>query len=198
MIQTDEYTIIFIGKSGCGKGTQIQKLGDFFKSNGEDSIEHLEVGQNLREFINSKTYTSALAQVNNAQGKLQPAFLAIWAWVNKMIETYTGQKIIFVDGAPRQLGEAKIVHEMFDFYSRKNRFIVHINVSDEWTMNKLLARGRIDDIKESIDRRLKWFNINSPEIISFFDNEKDYTVLVIDGEQDIEKVHQDILKGLGL
>lgn len=194
----EEYTIIFIGKSGCGKGTQIEKVVDFFKSKGEDSIEQLEVGQNLREFINSKTYTSALAQVNNAQGKLQPAFLAIWAWVNKMIETYTGQKIIIVDGAPRQLGEAKILHEMFDFYSRKNRFIIHVDVSDQWTTQKLIERKRTDDNPEGIARRLNWFNENSPDILSFFRNEDKYTVVRINGEQDVEHVHQDIIKALGL
>jgi adenylate kinase family enzyme len=193
-----EYTIIFIGKSGCGKGTQIQKLNDLFKTRGEEAIEHLEVGQNLREFINSKSYTSALAQVNNAQGKLQPAFLAIWAWVNKMIETYTGQRIIMVDGAPRQLGEAKILHEMFDFYSRKNRFIIHLDVNDEWTTQKLLDRGRSDDNADGIARRLNWFNTNSPDIISFFRNEDKYTVVHINGEQDVQSVHQDIVKALGL
>lgn len=193
-----EYTIIFIGKSGCGKGTQIQKLGEFFKSNSEDTVEHLEVGQNLREFINSKTYTSALAQVNNAQGKLQPAFLAIWAWVNKMIETYTGQKIIIVDGAPRQLGEAKILHEMFDFYSRKNRFIINLDVSDTWTTQKLFTRARADDTVDGIASRLNWFNTNSPGILSFFRNEDQYTVVTINGEQEIEQVYKDILKALGV
>jgi adenylate kinase family enzyme len=194
----EDYTIIFIGKSGCGKGTQIQKINDFFKTIGYETIEHLEVGQNLREFINSNSYTSKLAQVSNAQGKLQPAFLAIWAWVNKMIETYTGQKIIIVDGAPRQLGEAKIIHEMFDFYSRKNRFIIHIDVSDEWATQKLLLRERADDNPDGIAQRLNWFNTNSPGILSFFRNEDDYTVVHINGEQDINAVHQDIIKAIGL
>lgn len=193
-----EYTIIFIGKSGCGKGTQIQKLTEAFNQKGEYSIESLEAGKNLRDFISAQTYTSQLAQSNNAQGKLQPVFLAIWAWVNKMIETYTGQNIIFVDGAPRKLSEAIILDEMFDFYDRKNRFLVHIDVSDEWTRKRLLERGRGDDLEESITRRLNWFNTNSPDIISFFDNKEAYKVITINGEQDIESVHKEIITQLAV
>jgi adenylate kinase len=194
----NEYTIIFIGKSGCGKGTQIEKLTEFFRSKGESLIESLEAGKNLREFISDQTYTSKLAQANNVQGKLQPVFLAIWAWVNKMIETYTGQKILFVDGAPRKLSEAIILNEMFDFYDRKNRYLIHIDVSDEWTKERLHERGRGDDTDESIVRRLNWFNTNSPDIISFFKNQNTYQVITINGEQDIESVHKDILKNIEL
>lgn len=193
-----DYTIIFIGKSGCGKGTQIQKLTDFLNAKGETSIEAIEAGQNLREFINAQTYTSKLAQANNTQGKLQPVFLAIWAWVNKMIETYTGQKIIFVDGAPRKLSEALILNEMFDFYNRQNRYLVHIDISDTWTRERLLERGRGDDLEESITERLNWFNTNSPDIISFFENHGMYKVITINGEQGMEDVHKDICAQLGL
>lgn len=191
-----EYTIIFMGKSGCGKGTQITKLIELFNQKGEQSIEHLEAGQTLRDFINSGTYTSKLAQAGNAHGLLQPAFLAVWAWVNKMIETYTGQKVIILDGAPRKLEEAFVLDEMFDFYDRKNRYIVHIDIGDTWATDRLMERKRADDTSEGITRRLNWFNTNSPEILDFFQKKNSYTILNINGEQDIESVFQDICKGL--
>jgi adenylate kinase family enzyme len=192
-----EYTIIFIGKSGSGKGTQIKKLCDVLESRGENSIEHLESGQNLRDFINAETYTSKLAKTNNLKGKLQPAFLAIWALVNKMIEKFAGQKIVFVDGAPRKLNEAYIVDEMFDFYNRHNRYVVHINITDEWARARVKDRARGDDLnEESVTSRLDWFQKNSPEILSFFEKNEKYKVLTINGEQDIESVHKDIIAGL--
>jgi adenylate kinase family enzyme len=181
-----EYTIILIGKSGSGKGTQIKKLCEVLESRGENSIQHLESGQNLRDFINAETYTSKLAKSNNVQGKLQPAFLAIWAWVNQMIETFTGQKIVFIDGAPRKLNEAYILDEMFDFYNRHNRYIIHINITDEWARERLKDRARGDDLKEeSVARRLDWFQNNSPEILSFFEKSGKY-----------KGVHKDIITGL--
>ncbi len=192
-----EYTIIFIGKSGSGKGTQIKKLHELLAAQGETSIEQLESGQNLRDFINSDTYTSKLAKSNNLQGKLQPAFLAVWAWVNKMLETFTGQKILFVDGAPRKLNEAYILDEMFDFYNRHNRYVIHINITDEWAKDRVKERGRGDDLKDdSVERRLEWFQENSPEILSFFEKTGKYKVLTIHGEQDAEGVHKDIVSAL--
>jgi adenylate kinase family enzyme len=194
-----EYTIILIGKSGSGKGTQLKKMRDLLESRGETSIEELESGQNLRDFINADTYTSKLAKSNNVQGKLQPAFLAIWAWVNKMLETFAGQKIIFVDGAPRKLNEANILDEMFDFYNRQNRYVIHINITDQWARERLQERGRGDDLKEdSVKRRLDWFEQNAPGILSFFEKTGKYKVVTIHGEQDAEGVHKDIVSALGL
>lgn len=192
-----EYTIIFIGKSGSGKGTQIKKLVELFNQKGEQSVELLEAGQDLRDFINSDTYSSKLAQSNNELGKLQPAFLAVWVWVNKMINTYTGQKIMIFDGAPRQLNEAYILDEMYDFYNRQNRFVIHLNISDVWAHERLRGRGRSDDVsEESVERRLSWFRENSPDILSFFEKTGKYKVCTIHGEQDIEKVFKDITDSL--
>jgi len=192
-----EYTIIFIGKSGSGKGTQIKKLCEFFESQGEHSIEHLESGQTLRDFIASDTYTSKRTRTINTQGKLYPTFIAVWSWVDKMIETFSGQKIIFVDGAPRKLSEAYIMDEMFDFYERKNRYVINVDVSDEWAKARLSGRGRGDDVKEeSVTSRLGWFHENSPDILAFFEKTGKYKLITINGEQDIEHVQKDIISAL--
>ncbi len=194
-----EYTIIFIGKSGAGKGTQIKSLFEHLKQNGEESVTYLEAGQTLRDFIASDTYTSKLALSNNTSGKLQPAFLAVWAWVNRMITSYTGQKIVCVDGAPRKLNEAYILDEMFDFYNRKNRVVVYINVSDTWAKERLKGRARGDDTNEaSVETRLKWFAENSPEILAYFEKTQKYKIITIQGEQSVEMVQADINNALGL
>lgn len=192
-----EYTIIFIGKSGAGKGTQIERLFDYFKGKGEANIAYLEAGQSLRDFIASDTYTSKLAKSGNMSGKLQPGFLAVWACANKMINDFTGQKIVCVDGAPRKLNEAYILDEMFDFYNRQNRIIIHLNVTDEWARERLTKRGREDDLKlESVDNRLDWFAQNSRDILSFFEKAGKYRTVTIHGEQSIDQVHTDIVNAL--
>jgi adenylate kinase family enzyme len=194
-----DYTIIFIGKSGSGKGTQIKHFTEFLNTKGEQSIEYVQSGQGLRDFIAGETYTSKKTQEINAQGKLYPTFIAIWSWVNGMIKNFAGEKILIVDGAPRKLNEAIIMDEMFDFYNRTNRYVIHIEVSDEWTTQRLHERRRGDDlIEESIQTRLGWFHANSPEILSFFDKTGKYTMVSINGEQSVEDVQKDILKALQL
>jgi adenylate kinase family enzyme len=192
-----EYTIIFIGKSGAGKGTQISRLFDYLKEKGETNISYLEAGQSLRDFIASDTYTSKLAKAGNQGGKLQPGFLAVWAWANKMIRDFTGQKIVCVDGAPRKLNEAYILDEMFDFYNRENRIVMHLNVTDEWARERLKDRGREDDLRsESVDSRLEWFAQNSKEILAYFEQTGKYKIITIHGEQQIDQVHADIVNAL--
>lgn len=192
-----EYTILFIGKSGSGKGTQIDSLLQHFKAKGEADIMYLGAGQTLRDFVASGTYSSTLAKAGNLAGKLQPGFLAVWACANKMIQEFVGQKIVCVDGAPRKLNEAYIMDEMFDFYERNNRIVIHIQVSDTWARERLGERGRDDDLKsESVDNRLGWFNQNSTELLSFFEKSGKYKILTINGEQTAHQVCEDIFKSL--
>lgn len=192
-----EHTIIFIGKSGSGKGTQIKKFSEFLQKKGENSIEYIESGQGLRDFIADDTYTSKLTREINAQGKLYPTFIAIWSWVDKIVKSFSGQNIVLVDGAPRKLNEALIMDEMFDFYKRDNRYIVEIDVSDEWATERLKSRGRGDDLlDENIKTRLGWFADNSPEILSFFEKNGKYKMIKINGEQPIEDVQKDIISKL--
>lgn len=194
-----EYTIIFIGKSGSGKGTQIKVLSELFQSKGNSDMYYLQSGQGLRELSSQESYSGTL--LNNAlmHGKLVPTSIAIWSWVNGLIKNFTGQKLFLVDGAPRKLNEAIIMDEMFDFYDRKNRFVLTIEVSDEWSKDKLKGRGRKDDIsEESILSRLDWFNRNSPEILSFFQSTGKYKMININGEQLIEDVQKEIVSALEL
>ncbi|MEY4440823.1 MAG: hypothetical protein RLY49_449 [Candidatus Parcubacteria bacterium] len=195
----NEYTIIFIGKSGSGKGTQIKVLSDFLQSQGNSDIYYLQSGQGLRELSSQESYSGTLLNDALMHGKLVPTAVAIWSWVDGIVKRFVGQKFFFVDGAPRKLNEAMILDELFDFYERKNRFVLTIDVSDEWAKDKLKNRGRKDDMSdESILSRLEWFNTNSPEILSFFKNSRKYNVISINGEQTIEKVQEEIRKILGL
>jgi UMP-CMP kinase len=192
-----EYTIIFIGKSGSGKGTQIKLLSDFLQSRGNSDMYYLQSGQGLRELSSQESYSGGLLNSALMEGKLVPTSVAIWSWVNGIIKNFTGQKIFFVDGAPRKLNEAMIMDEMFDFYERKNRIVLTIDVSDEWSKDKLKNRGRKDDTtEESVISRLNWFNENSPEILSFFEKTGKYRMCTINGEQSIEEVQKDIISAL--
>jgi adenylate kinase family enzyme len=116
-----------------------------------------------------------------------------------MIKNFSGQKFLILDGAPRKLNEAIIMDEMFDFYERKNRYVVVIDVNDSCAIQRLQERKRKDDIKEdSVRTRLEWFHSNSPEILAFFEKTGKYKMITINGEQDIEQVQKEILVKLNL
>lgn len=63
-------------------------------------------------------------------------------------------------------------------------------------MDRLKGRGRFDDNNEDIEARLKWYETDVMPAINFYRDNPKYNFLEIDGEQTIEKVHQDILSKL--
>ena len=74
-------TFIFIGRSGCGKGTHVDLfLKEFKELKPDESFCYIESGKKFRDFIEGTTYSSELSKKIMEEGKLQPEFLAVWVW----------------------------------------------------------------------------------------------------------------------
>lgn len=191
-------TLVFIGRSGCGKGTQAKLLQDFLKEKSpEREIFYVETGANFRKFLTEEKYSNQLANAIYKTGERQPDFLAIWMWSNVVLDKVHGSEHLFFDGIARSLPEAMTFTTAMEFYDR-NVHVIFIDVSREWSEEKLLARGRADDQSlEEIKKRLDWFDKDSYPAVEYFDNHKRYNVLKINGEQSVEEVHREILSKLG-
>ncbi|HMP67508.1 MAG TPA: nucleoside monophosphate kinase [Candidatus Paceibacterota bacterium] len=192
-------TTIFIGRSGCGKGTQIEKLSEYIKLNDSKSIFHLEAGERFRDFIKQNTYAADLARKINAEGGLQPEFLSIWAWGGELVKKLKKDQHLFIDGTPRRVGEARTLESALDFFERQKVHVVYLNVSREWSIEKMKNRGRKDD-KEMSDilARLDWFDNEVVPVIDYFRAHREYLFTEINGEQSVDDVHKDILIGLDI
>lgn len=194
---TKPKTIIFIGNSGCGKGTQANLLEKILKNRGE-KVFHLEIGAEFRDLLNMTTYTAKMARGISERGELQPEFLAVRMWANLFNLYYSPEKNVIIDGSPRKLGEAKILHEALKFYGVNNPVVIYISVSNEIAKERMLSRGRKDDTEAKIEGRLKWFETDVMKSIEFFKDHRFYEFIEINGEQKIDKIHQDIKNALNL
>lgn len=192
------HTVIFVGRSGCGKGTQaglfkdrIHKMDD-----AQHPILYVETGEHFRNFIRGQGYSSTLSRDVNERGERQPNFLAGWMWANVLInEIEPGMHLVF-DGAPRARAEAELLTTAFQFYSREKPVVIHINVSRKWSEEKLLARGRSDDkTLAKINKRLDWFDRDVVPALDYFREDPYYRFIEVDGEQTIPEVHRDIIAG---
>lgn len=192
-------TIILISRSGGGKGTQAQLLIDYLKEKDGRETYHLQTGIKFREFFKTNSYARELASEIDKKGGLQPSFMAVWAWGSQMMESFKKDQHLLLDGAPRMMKEAVLVKEALEFFKRENVQVVYVNVSNEWSRERLLGRkeGRADDSNiDAINQRLKWFDEQVVPIIDAMKEDDYYTVHDINGEQNIEEVHQDIMKAL--
>jgi adenylate kinase family enzyme len=192
-------TIIFMGYSGAGKGTQLGFIETFLRTvASETPIFSIETGKYFRGYAEHEGYTwDRVRAVNNA-GERQPAFLAAWIWASVFIERFHGNEHLIFDGSPRSLYEAYMLHTVFPFYGRKKPTVIFLNVSRGWSAKRLRERGRAEDMfPGNIDRKLAWFEKDVLPAVDFYRSTPEYRFLEINGEQEIDNVRQDIFKGLG-
>jgi len=193
-------TIIFIGRSGAGKGTQSNHLNTFLGGQSKEvSVLYIETGAYFRKYTQEAGYTWDRARTFGETGKRQPEFLAIWMWAQALIDNVCGKEHLVVDGMPRSLLEAKILDTALSFYGRENPTVVFLNVSRTWAEDHLRGRGRPDDVKaDVVARRLSWYDEDVEPAVLYYRNNPTYRFLEINGEQTPEEVFNDIVKGLTL
>ncbi len=189
---------IFVGRSGCGKGMQAKLFIEKFKEkNPEDSFYYLESGEKFRDFIKQGTFSGELSKHVMHSGKLQPEFLAVWVWSNLIVENLKMGDHLILDGTPRKLREAHILETAFDFYGFKDVYVIHLDITREESKRRLAVRGRFDDKDpEEVEKRLEWFDIEVAPTIDFYVNNPRYKYIHINGEQEVEGTHQEILTKL--
>ncbi len=190
---------IFIGRSGCGKGTQADLLSKFLCEKDKScQTLHIETGAFLREFVKGKTYTQKLSKEIMEAGGLMPEAVMVALWENYLFTHYTGKENLLFDGCPRKLHEAQLLDSALTFYKVSLPVVIYMNVSREWAKKRLEGRARKDDKQEAIEKRLKWFDAEVMPTINYYKDNTNYIFLDINGEKTIEEVHQEIINKLGL
>lgn len=187
-------TFIFIGRSGCGKGTQAELIKQYFQTKDPGTpIYYLETGAEFRAFIKGDSYTSALSRKVYENDERQPDFLAIWMWSHLLVHNLKGNEHLFMDGTPRSLPETFSVLNALDFYDRKAN-IIYIDVPRALSEKRLLARGRFDDTSiDKIKKRLDWFDKDVMPAVNFFRETDTHNFIEVDGDRSIEEVQKDIM-----
>lgn len=187
-------TFIFIGRSGCGKGTQAKLIQEYLKrEDPKREILYIQTGQELREFIKGNSTTQKICKDLYDKGGLQPEFLAIHMWTSVLANKYTAGEHMIMDGMPRRYHEAGVLDSVWNFYKIKHPHVIYLNIPKEASIERLLARKRIDDTREEIEERLSWFETDVIPTLDFFKNNPDYSYVEIDGTQPIEDVHKEII-----
>ncbi len=191
---TEPKAFIFIGRSGCGKGTQVELFKKIIEEKTGAQTIHVETGSLLRGFVKTPSYTGQKTKEIIETGSLMPESIVIGLWVGHLMTNFTGKENLIFDGAPRKIQEAILLDGTLKFYGIKNYKVMYIDVGREWATKRLLARGRKDDTEEGINKRMDWFENDVIPCIDFFKKDKECEVFSINGEQSVEEVHAEIMK----
>lgn len=189
---------VFLGRSGCGKGTQAALLTEYLKkTNPETGVFYVSTGEEFRKLIQSESYTGRKVKSVVDGGKFAPPFLASMLWANVITNQFTENMHMIVDGTPRRFPEKAVFDTVAPFYGLGKPHIIFMNVSSEWATDKLLKRAikesRKDDTEEAIKSRMQAFEELLSPIIESYRNDSEVFFHEINGDQTIAEVHDEII-----
>jgi adenylate kinase len=218
-----KWVVILIGPPGSGKGTQAELLAEKF---GFFHLETSKVIENKFKEANPNDKIIAHEKENWKAGQLtKPEFVREWMLEEIKDLGQRGQGII-LSGSPRTMFEAEGEIPVFEeFYGKDNVKPIHINLSKEESIKRNSSRRICEanrhtipdfpmfkdittcpkdgspllkrelDTPETIGIRYEVYLRQTQPILSFL-GENNYNIVEIEGEQDIEKVFEDILEKL--
>ncbi len=187
----NKLTIVLVGRSGSGKGTQARLLLERLKKH---SVAHLETGKFMRSFMKHQNLTAVIVRRAMAAGKILPSWLAAYTWLKELIEKGKADKHLVYDGAPRKVWEAELIDEVMRWHGRTPALCIYIEISKKEAMRRLLLRGRKDDRIHAIKSRLNFFESHVRNVIRYY--KAAGRIIVVDGERPIEDIFTDINKKL--
>lgn len=220
-MENNPLIIILLGKSGCGKGTQVNLL---VKKYGLDFIGS---GDLLRERKKELDFTGVKISNVIDNGGIVPTPVIFSLWMDKL-EEYKKKNIqgLIFDGSPRKILEAYLIDEALGWYEwDKNIKVILIDISDDEALKRIELRKvclnckaiisnaeelngniefcpncgnklekRPDDLQEGVLKRLNWYKAEVEPVIEYY--KKDNRLITINGEQSIEKVFEDIVRAI--
>ena len=185
-------TIFFVGKPGCGKGTQAKLLA------AHTGWTVIAAGQQFRNIAKEDSPVGRKTKEVDDQGLLQPHWFAMYLYLKALFALPADTNVIF-DGFNRKVPEAELIIDSLKWLGR-DFVVLNIAISDEEMIKRLTERhavsGRADDDPQVLEERRKEYYAYTAAAIELF--RKAGVLVEINGEQTPEKVAADIVAALKL
>ena len=207
--------IALLGAPGAGKGTQAETLA------AELGLPHVATGDLFREALRKETSLGLLAKSYMNKGQLVPDDITIQMVRERLAQPDCSGGAI-LDGFPRTVEQARALDGLLAELGASLTVVPYIKVSTDVLLARLAGRWscrvcgavyhtlykppkrpdccdecggelyqRADDTPETQKRRINVYLAETAPLIEFYT--KRGLLVEIDGEQDIESVHRDLL-----
>jgi len=188
--------VVFYGPEGSGKGTQAKLLAQKL------NVPILTSGDLVRNAAeNDKGIIGEVCRTALSEGKYvaDSEMFVLWKWRLKEEDAKGGW---IMDGFPRNLDQAMFLDDKIDKYGYKIEHAIHLELSEEESIKRLLKRARpltpgsseLHDSPERIKSRLEIYKAGEKDVIEYY---KVQGVLVsVNADQSIEDVHKEICQKL--
>lgn len=183
-------TVFFLGKPGCGKGTQARMLAE------ATGWPMFSSGKLFRELEKEDTPVGRKLKRELADGALSPHWFAMYLYLKSLFSVPDHSDAIF-DGFNRKLPEAELVIDSLRWLERSFS-IIHIRISDEEVHRRIDGRSKAESRSDdaAVAERLKEYYEYTEPAIELFRNAG--VLIELDGERSPEAINADIRTALGL
>ncbi|MCP2727859.1 adenylate kinase [Limnofasciculus baicalensis] len=175
--------LIFLGAPGAGKGTQAQLLAESL------NIPHISTGDILRAAIANVTPLGEKAQSYMDRGELVPDDLLLDLIRERLAQPDT-QNGWILDGFPRNVSQASFLTDLLAELNQTCDYAINLEVPDEVLIERLLSRGRKDDNRETIGRRLEVYREQTAPVIGFYQDKS--ALKSINGNRPMDEVTESL------
>lgn len=211
--------LILVGPPGVGKGSQAKRLSNIL------NVPHISTGDMFRKHFAELTPLGKKAKEFIDNGLLVPDDVTNQMVVERLCES-DSQNGFILDGYPRNLAQADFLDKLLEEKNVSIDFVIDIECENEVLVKRLTGRRvctncgavyhidnnppkvegicdvcgsplvhRKDDEEGTVRKRLEIYHEETFPLINYYTNKK--LLLEINGNQTIEAVTEDILKGLG-
>ncbi len=184
-------TLVFLGRSGCGKDTQMEFL---LKLPGFKNAVKFSSGDDFRVLAKESSRLGRKVKEILEAGGLMPFWLPAYLWLAALRERAREEEILILDGSPRRLEETRLLDEVLEFVARPKAIAILLEISPEESLRRLLARGRADDTEERVQNRLAWYETEVLPTVEHYRSEK--RLLEVSGEKTRDEVFKELEKKL--
>ena len=176
--------LIIFGPPGAGKGTQATLVSEYLK------VPHLSTGNILRNKLLDKDKISMDLKEVMEKGELVSDEV-LNKIVNDRIREKDCKNGFILDGYPRTMTQALFFNEILSSMSLNIDKIIDIikRIDSRASIEK-----RHDDKQEVIQKRIDEYHSQTKPLSDFYKSNHPSNYIVINGDQEIEKINADIIK----
>jgi adenylate kinase len=170
--------ILFFGPPGSGKSVQGELLverndwqwlstGSIFRSSENPEIQkRLATGELIDDDLTNKVLDEALNKIGN-------------------------NTMVILDGYPRNIDQARWLIDYLPSVAREIECVIEFKVPEEEIIRRLSDRGRAEDVRDVIERRLEIYNEKTNPVLEFLRAEG-IVVQTVNGTGLVKEVHERI------
>lgn len=174
--------ILLMGIAGSGKGTQGKMLAD------TRGLHLISMGEVLRMYVTGKQRERMLA------GELL-GDAEIIKIVDQVLNSLADDEEVILDGFPRSVPQAEWLLDQAKSGRFQLKAAFHLVASREAVKQRLLNRGRIDDVEGAIDERFNEYERSTAPVLKWL-TDNGINVYDVNAERSVEAVNDDIVKYL--